>query len=224
MKAVWKIGGSLSAIALLVVLARILGVQELLQRVLAWVDGLGPLAPVVFALVYVAAAVLLLPGAVLTVGAGAIFGIVEGTIVVSVGATLGAAAAFLVGRYLAREWVAARIARSPRFGAIDEAVAREGWRIVALTRLSPIFPFNLLNYAYGVSGVSFGEYFLASWLGMLPGIVLYVYLGSFGGDVAAGRSHGAAEWTLRAVGLAATIAVTVLVTRSARKALNEKVS
>jgi uncharacterized membrane protein YdjX (TVP38/TMEM64 family) len=172
--------------------------------------------------------VLFLPGSILTLGAGFVFGVVRGSVLVSISATLGATAAFLVGRYLARDWVGAKIAGNEKFRAVDEAVAREGWKIVGLTRLSPAFPFNLLNYAFGVTRVSLRDYFFASWIGMLPGTVMYVYIGSLAGDLAtlgAGdRQRSAAEWALYVVGLVATIAVTVYVTRLARRALQRRVT
>jgi uncharacterized membrane protein YdjX (TVP38/TMEM64 family) len=178
---------------------------------------------VIFVLLYVVAAVLLLPGSVLTLGAGAVFGVMQGAVLVSAGATLGATAAFLVGRYLARGWVAARLQSYPRFAAIDQAVAREGWKIVGLTRLSPVFPFNLLNYAFGLTRVSLRGYVLASWIGMMPGTVMYVYVGSIAGDIATlsagGQGRSAAEWAVYGVGLLATVVVTVYVTRLARAAL-----
>jgi uncharacterized membrane protein YdjX (TVP38/TMEM64 family) len=207
-------------------LGRALDAPGLLHAALERVRDLGPWGPVLFVGLYVVATVLLLPAVVLTLGAGAVFGIVTGAITVSIGATLGATAAFLVGRYLARERVARRLEAYPTFRAIDAAVAREGWKIVGLTRLSPAFPFILLNYAYGLSRVSLRDYVLASWIGMLPGIVTYVYLGSLAGDLAAlGAGQPArtpAEWALYVVGLAATIAVTVRVTRLARGALRSR--
>jgi uncharacterized membrane protein YdjX (TVP38/TMEM64 family) len=201
--------------------------QEHLRGALAWISGVGPLGLLVFIALYVLACVLLLPGSILTLGAGAIFGLFQGFIAVSIGATLGATCAFLVGRYLARNWVARRMAGNSKFKAVDEAVGREGWKIVLLTRLSPVFPFNLLNYSYGLTSVSLRHYFFASWLGMIPGTVLYVYLGSLAGGIAglgAGQaSRTAAEWALYGVGLLATVAVTVFVTRVARKALAERI-
>src|SRR5206468_3640015 len=125
--------------------ARYLDAPALFRKALDGVAGLGAVGLLLFVLLYVAAAVLFLPGSVLTLGAGAVFGLARGVGLVWIGATLGATAAFLVGRYLARDWVARRIDGNPRFRAIDEAVAREGWKIVLLTRLSPVFPFNLLN-------------------------------------------------------------------------------
>lgn len=214
-------------LAALFVAVRYLGIQDLLRAALDWVAGLGVWGMAVFVLLYVLATVLFLPGSILTLGAGALFGVLKGTVLVSLAATLGAASAFLVGRYLARGWVAAKISGNPRFQAVDQAVAREGWKIVGLTRLSPVFPFNLLNYAFGLTSVSLRDYFWASWIGMLPGTVMYVYLGSLAGDLALlgveGHSRSAFEWGLYLVGLAATVAVTVYVTRLARAALAKKV-
>lgn len=211
------------AALVVVVGGRYFDAAELLRMALDWIRGLGPWGAAMFVLLYIAATVLLLPGSALTLGAGAGFGLVRGTVLVSIGATLGATAAFLVGRYLARKWVAARIQRFPTFAAIDEAVAREGWKIVGLTRLSPVFPFNVLNYVFGLTRVSLRDYFFASWIGMIPGTVMYVYIGSLAGDLATlgggSRVRSGGEWVLYGVGLLATIAVTVYVTRLARAAL-----
>jgi uncharacterized membrane protein YdjX (TVP38/TMEM64 family) len=211
-----------------VVLGRYADAPALLRRALDGIAALGPWGAALFVVLYVAATVLFLPGWILTLGAGAVFGLGRGVVIVSLSATLGATAAFLVGRYLAREWVAKRIEGNPRFRAIDHAVAREGWKIVGLTRLSPVFPFNLLNYAFGLTRVSLRDYVVASWIGMLPGTVMYVYLGSLAGSLAAvGQGRGArssAEWGLYAVGFLATIGVTVYVTRLARRALRERAS
>ena len=216
------------AVASLLLLAHFLDARAWLAAALEWIRGLGAWGPVAFCALYVVACVLLLPGSVLTVGAGAVFGLATGLVVVSISATLGATAAFLVGRYVARGWVERTIAADPRFRAIDAAVAREGWKIVGLLRLSPVIPFNLLNYAFGVTRVRLRDYVIASWAGMLPGTVLYVYLGSLAGDLAvggaAGRTRSPLEWTFYAVGLLATVAVTVYVTRVARAALARRVA
>ena len=223
-----RIAAALVALGLLLATARYFDVQNLFRQALQWIADLGPIGPVLFVALYITACVLLLPGSLLTLGAGAVFGLVKGFVAVSVGATLGATCAFLVGRYLARDWVAAKIAGSGKFRAVDEAVAREGWKIVLLTRLSPVFPFNILNYAFGLTKVGLKDYFLASWIGMIPGTVMYVYLGSLAGDLASigagGRERTAGEWVLYGVGLLATIAVTVFVTRLARKALADKIA
>lgn len=224
----WKVVLGIMLAAALVAAARFFHVQDLLSAALEWIRGLGTMGPVIFVVTYILASVFFLPGSVLTLGAGAIFGVVKGSIIVSIAATLGAASAFLVGRYLARGWVEKKIEGNEKFKAVDETVAREGWKIVGLTRLSPIFPFNLLNYAYGITKVSLRDYFLASWIGMLPGTIMYVYIGSLAGDLATlGTGNGSAttaQWVLRVVGLLATVAVTVYVTRIARGALEEKVA
>jgi len=207
----------------LLVASQFFPVGEYLKGLLDWIRDLGPVGYLVFIAVYIVAAVLFIPGSVLTLGAGAVFGLVGGFVAVSIGSTLGAAASFLVGRFLARDAIAKKIAGNERFAAIDRAVGREGFKIVLLTRLSPIFPFNLLNYAYGLTKVGFWRFVLASWLGMMPGTVLYVYLGTAAGDLAgAGAGDaGGAGLALKLVGLAATIAVTVVITKVAKKALNE---
>ncbi len=164
---------------------------------------------------------LFVPAWPLTVGAGAAYGVVAGTALVSISSVTGAALAFLLARSLLRRQVERWVAGNLRFAAIDQAVGRQGWRIVALTRLSPVFPFNLLNYAYGLTAIGFGPYVLASWLAMLPGTLLYVYLGAAGADVAEAAT-GQVNWLatgLRWVGFAATVIVTGILTRIARRAL-----
>jgi uncharacterized membrane protein YdjX (TVP38/TMEM64 family) len=210
-------------LAILIVAGRRLA--ALIPEFAAWVESLGVWGPIVFVAGYVLATVAFVPGSLLTLGAGAIFGLGQGTALVLIAATLGASAAFLVSRYLARSVVERRLAGNPRFAAIDRAVGREGRKIVLLLRLSPVFPFNLLNYALGLTRVRFGDYVIAS-LGMLPGTLLYVYYGKVIGDVARLAGGGAvpkgwAYYTVLALGLAATIAVTTVVTRIARRALEE---
>ena len=212
----------------ILVAAKYFNLQEVLRQALSWISGLGAAGLLIFIALYIMACILLLPGSILTLGAGVVFGVVQGSIAVSIGATLGATSAFLVGRYMARNWVAKRIAGNQKFNAVDEAVGKEGWKIVLLTRLSPVFPFNLLNYAYGLTKVSLRHYFFASWIGMMPGTVMYVYLGSLAGDLASlgagGHSRTTAEWVLYGVGLLATVVVTVFVTRVAQKALSTRIS
>ncbi|AFY73864.1 hypothetical protein Syn7502_01824 [Synechococcus sp. PCC 7502] len=202
--------------------------QEWLQTALQWIEGLGYGGGLAFIVIYIIATVAFLPGSILTLGAGVVFGVIWGSIYVFIGATLGAIAAFLVGRYGARKWISQEIAGNPKFAAIDQAVAKEGFKIVFLTRLSPIFPFNLLNYAFGATGVSLKDYSLAS-VGMIPGTVMYVYIGSLAGDIArlgAGNSPNnlIIQWIIRIMGLIATVAVTIYVTRLAQSALATKVT
>jgi len=152
-----------------------------------------------------------------------VFGVALGSVCVSISATLGATAAFLVGRYLARDAIARKIEKNEKFATIDRAVADEGWKIVLLTRLSPVFPFTLLNYAFGLTRVKLSHYVLASWLGMIPGTVMYVYLGSLVNVGAGHRQRTTGEWVLYGVGLLATVVVTVFVTRLASRALAKKI-
>jgi uncharacterized membrane protein YdjX (TVP38/TMEM64 family) len=211
---------------LLVLLAIIVAAYEYraeVPRLLAWLEDLGPWGPVLLAAIYIPATVLAVPGSLISLGAGAAFGLVRGTLAVSVGSTLGAAAAFLIGRTLARGWVEHKVAHRPRFRALDQAIGAEGFKIVLLLRLSPVFPFNVLNYALGLTRISFRSYLLASWIGMLPGTVMYVYLGAALGSLAR-VSEGPGERSIGQQvlfygGLAATVIVTVVVTRLARKAL-----
>lgn len=216
---------ALAALGGVIVASFFLPVKDYFVGGLEWVAGLGAWAPVFVVVFYIVACVLFLPGSVLTLGAGFLFGVVQGVIVVSIGSTLGAVAAFLVGRFLARDWIAAKVAKRPKFAAIDEAVGRQGFRIVLLTRLSPLFPFNALNFAFGLTGVRLWKYFLASWIGMFPATMMYVYFGATLGslaDVAAGRAEKTlAEWIFLGLGLAVTVIVTIVVTGIARRALKE---
>lgn len=201
--------------------------QEWLRNALQWIDSLGAVGAIAFILLYIIATVAFLPGSILTLGAGVVFGVVLGSFYVFIGATLGATSAFLVGRYVARGWVAKKIEGNKKFRAIDEAVGREGLKIVLLTRLSPIFPFNLLNYAYGITGVSLKDYVIGS-VGMIPGTIMYVYIGSLAGSLAtigteAQPANPTVQWAIRIIGFIATVAVTLYVTKVARKALEEEV-
>ncbi len=175
---------------------------------------------VLFALVYIPACLLMVPGSIITLSAGLLYGVVPATIAISLGSTAGAALAFLVGRFLARGWVERRVARHPKFQAIDRAIGEQGFKIVLLLRLSPLFPFNLLNYALALTRVSFRDYLLASWLGMLPGTLLYVYLGSAAGEAAAGRETGTLGRVVFWGSLAVTAVVTVAISRIAKQALD----
>ncbi len=204
-----------------------MGLGGYLPAFARWVDELGAWGPTVFILGYSAAVMAMVPAVIPTFAGGAIFGIVEGTVYCFVAATIGSCAAFLVARHLARDTVARRIERDERFAAVDRAVGDRGRRIVLLLRLSPIFPFNLLNYGLGLTRIRFGDYLMAS-IAMLPGTLLYVYYGRLAGDVAALASgavvaKGGAYYALLVLGLVATLAVTVYVARSARRAVDEAI-
>lgn len=200
-----------------------LPVAEWLSVGVAWIEAHRTLAWLVYIGAYTAAAVLVIPGTILTLAAGLVFGIPVGVMLVSVGSLTGASAAFLVGRFLARDWVTQRIESLPSFRALDKATQHKGFIIVLLTRLSPLFPFNLLNYAFGLTAVRFRDYVLASWIGMAPAIVLYVYIGSAAKSLADltgdGIESGAGGRALFVVGLIATLVLTVLITRVATKTL-----
>jgi len=218
-----------AALALTIVLVvALVPVRDYLAVMLEWIRGIGPWGPVVLAAVYVAATVLFVPGAILTLGAGFLFGVVQGTITVSIGSVIGATLAFIIGRTLLRGAIANRLHSYPRFAAIDRAIGDEGFKIIVLLRLSPIFPFNLLNYAFGLTNVKLWKYALASWIGMLPGTVMYVYLGSALKSLAAVAAGGPQGSTLQnvffVIGLLVTVVVTVVITRIARRALNNAVA
>ncbi|MBD2628706.1 TVP38/TMEM64 family protein [Anabaena variabilis FACHB-164] len=200
---------------------------EIIKNALYWIDSLGTIGAIAFIGIYIIATIAFLPAAILTLGAGVVFGVFWGSIYVFVGATLGAIAAFLIGRYVARNWVDKKIAGNKQFAAIDKAVSKKGFKIVFLTRLSPLFPFNLLNYALGITGVSFKDYFLGS-VGMIPGTIMYVYIGSFAGNIAligteAQPTNMTLTWVIKIVSFIATLAVTIYVTNVAKKALEEEV-
>jgi len=189
----------------------------------SWVEDLGYLGFIVYAGAYIGATVLFIPGSALTIGAGVIFGMVKGTVIVSIGSTTGAALAFLISRYLARERIENRFGRNPKFKAIDSAIGKQGGKIILLLRLTPLLPFNLSNYLYGLTAVRFWHYVLASWIGMLPGTVLFVCIGACVKTVAEAATGGmdSGKLALNIIALLAIVAVTVYVTKIARKALKE---
>jgi uncharacterized membrane protein YdjX (TVP38/TMEM64 family) len=188
-----------------------------------FVKSLGPLGPIAVAFAYVITTILFIPGSALTIGSGTLFGLKTGFLVVLVGANLGALCAFLLARTLLREKVANWAQGNAKFRSLDRAVGNQGFKMVFLSRLSPVFPFNLLNYLLGLTAISTTAYILANLLGMLPGIFLYVYIGAAARDAIAGMdsSTGIYQQALKYVGLLATLAVVIMVTRIARKAMRE---
>ncbi|EDX78021.1 SNARE associated Golgi protein [Coleofasciculus chthonoplastes PCC 7420] len=221
------IGG---VVVLLIIATKHFDLRELLQAFLLWVDSLGVLAPIVYMIIYNVATLLFIPGSLLTLKGGCLFGLFWGSIYVTIAAMFGAIFAFLIGRYLSRDWVCKQIESNDKFKAINQAVKTEGWKIVLLTRLSPIFPFNLLNYVFGVTQVSLKDYVLGS-IGMIPATLVYVYIGSLASNLATVNMSNQpttqetqiAKWVIRIIGLIATIAVTVYLTYLAKKALAETV-
>ena len=209
----------LLAVALLMQRVPTHGMQEAVQ---GWIDSLGIWGPLTLGLIYVVAVLLLVPGSLLTLVAGAVYGLVWGTVIVSLASTTAVAIAFLIARYVARDKIRRRVEQSPKLAAVDEAIGQQGWKIVALLRLSPAVPFSLQNYLYGVTAIRFWPCVLASWIAMLPGTFLYVYLGSLGKKAAAGGETSTAEWTVRGIGLAAAIAVTLYIAKLARNAIQRR--
>jgi len=217
------------AIAAVLAAAFLLPLGRWTLQVVEWVRGAGLTGVSVYFATYVAAAVLLLPGSVLTLGAGFIYGPLRGTLLVSPASVAGATLAFFLGRSLARDWIAARVAKNAKFATMDEAVGKNGFKLVLLLRLSPVFPFSVLNYALGLTRVSARDYILGSFLGMLPGTFLYVYLGSLitnAAQLLSGHRPSGGVWQqiLFWGGLVATVLVTTIITRIAKQALNEELS
>ena len=228
-----KIAGGLLVVAGLAAVWALLPVGAWIEQFRTWVQTQGLPGHVVFALVYALAAVALAPGSALTLAAGFAFGL-AGFPTVVIGATLGAGLSFLAGRHLARGWVEGKVAGSPTFRAIDKAIESEGWKIVGLMRLSPLVPFNLQNYFFGVTKIGFWPYILTTFVGIMPGTLLFVWIGSLSaaasmglsgakgpGGAGADETVGTIKLVALVLGLIATIAVTILVSRKARQKLRE---
>lgn len=205
-----------------------LNLQTILHPYWIWFNGLMTQHPLTFILFFNIATLFCIPASLLALRAGYVFGTGLGTVYVLVAAILGAILAFLMGRYLTRHRVQRKLQDNDRFRAIAHAVKKEGWKIVLLTRLSPIFPFNLTNYAFGLTQISLKHYSVGS-LGILPGTFLYTYMGALGSELKTVDLSGAsmplsltiAQWGLRLVGLAATLFITIYIHRIAKKALNQ---
>ena len=225
--AIWRLFILVVVLIGLFLAMRFLPVQQWLRNFNDWVGQMGAFGIFIFIAVYAAATVLMAPGSILTIGAGFAFGLWKGFLAVSGGATLGASLAFLVARFIARGKVEAIAKRNDKFRKIDNAIGQQGAKLVFLLRLSPVIPFNLSNYFYGLTGVRFWSYVLASWIGMMPGTFLYVYIGTAGKAAVAAAAggeavkHGWQYWTFLSIGLAATVIVTIWVTKIARDALKK---
>jgi uncharacterized membrane protein YdjX (TVP38/TMEM64 family) len=215
---------ALFLLGLAILLPRWVPVDQAVAAVRQWIAGLGIWGPVGLALLYILATILLVPGTILSLVAGAMFGLPVGMVTVSIGSTLGAALAFLIARHGAREKVARLARRNRYFGAIDKAIGEGGWKIVALLRLSPAIPFNLQNYVYGLTPIRFLPYLVTSWLAMLPGTFLFVYMGyATGAVIGQDRPRTGAEWFLIIFGLLATAIVSVYIARLARDKLRQEI-
>lgn len=205
-------------LTLVLVAIHFLPIREWLTTLQRYARGAGFIGYIVYALVYAFCCVLFIPGSLLTLGAGAIFGVAAGTAVVVAGATLGAGAAFLLGRTVMRKRIAALTAGNERFAALDRAIAAEGAKIVFLVRLSPLFPFTWVNYAFGLTGVPFLRYLAATFAGIIPATLAFVYLG-YAAAGATTSNAGTLKITLQIIGAIATLVVTLYVAQLARKAI-----
>ena len=191
----------------LFIAATTLNVSEQLRQLRGWIDGLGAWGPIAFFAIYVLATVAMVPGSGPTVIAGGLFGSIWGTVLVSLASTTGAALCFLIARYFARDAVAGWLAGQRQFQKLDKLTETHGAWIVAITRLVPVFPFNLLNYGFGLTRVRFWTYVFFSWLCMLPGTVLYVV----GADaLVQGIKEGRVPWGLVGVVVGLVALLTVL--------------
>jgi uncharacterized membrane protein YdjX (TVP38/TMEM64 family) len=223
-----RLAALLGMVLVVAALARLAPGSDQMGPVLAWVQGLGMLGLVLLALAYTPATFLLMPVWFLTVALGYFYGLVQGFLAASLGATTAAAVVFLSGRTIGRGWIEARFGHHPRFRALDRAVGRDGFKIVLLTRLSPLLPFTLLNYAFSLSRVSFRTFVLATAVGIVPVTLLWVELGTtlhslsalLDGQV---REQGSdlLHYTFLVLGLGATVALMVFVARLTRRALAE---
>jgi len=214
----WRSVALVVLILCVIVTLRYLGIGEKLGDLRQWIQGFGSLAPLVYVLIYIIAVVAALPGAAITIAGGALFGSVTGVILVSIGSTIGASLAFIIARYVARNDIVRRLSGNETFQKLDRMTEEHGAIIVAITRLVPIFPFNLLNYGFGLTRVPFWTYIFWSWLCMIPGTILYVV----GTDaVVSGISQGNVPWPLVAAMVAAGIVLFLLV-KFARRRLRAK--
>lgn len=231
-----KIGIGAVVLVALMVAFLLLPIKDWIQYAIDVLKEYGAAGLVVIAIAYVPACILMVPGSALTLGAGvvgtalfpdnAFLAVATGTLAVSIGSVAGATAAFLLGRTFARDFISKRIAGNAKFSAMDEAIGNEGLKMTFLVRLSPAFPFNLLNYAMGLTKVSLHNYILGSWAGMLPGTIMYVYFGAAAAKIADTASGGMEEQGLLRflpllIGGIATVALVLLVTKRAKKALDE---
>jgi uncharacterized membrane protein YdjX (TVP38/TMEM64 family) len=203
----------------LVAVVRTLPVGTVVVTLRSWAEAGGPIGMVGFGAAYVALALLFVPGAALTMVAGAAFGVGWGIVVVAIATSVADAAAFLIGRYVARDAVVRLMNRYPGFKIVDRTISTGGWRIVALIRLSPALPYSASNYLFGVTRVPFLPFLISSGIFTLPGAFVYLYLGDVGAETVGGSRRDPVEWALLALGLAATITAIAYVTVLARRGL-----
>ena len=208
----------------ILVAARTWPLSATIDMLRTWAQASGAVGMIGFGAAYVALALLFVPGAALTMMAGAVFGIGWGIVVVAIATSVADAAAFLLGRYVARNAVLRLREHYPLLKLVDRTISLGEWRIVALIRLNPTIPYSAGNYLFGATGVSFVHFLLSSGVFTLPGAFAYLYLGYMGAGTLAGASRSPVEWTLLGLGLAVTLIAIAYVTVLARRALAELVS
>ena len=208
-----------------ITLVVVLDVRQHLTLIIELISGLGFAGKLIYGLVYAVAVIFFVPASILTLGAGALFGLGVGVAVVGISATLGACGAFVVGRYFMRDWINTQVSKYPKFQTVYDAIGREGGKIIFFLRLSPLFPFSISNYLYALTSVKFWPYTLATFLGILPGTTMYIYFGTLLGSLAdldKARDRAPIELVLYAIGLVATVFITIYATRVARKAMQNR--
>jgi uncharacterized membrane protein YdjX (TVP38/TMEM64 family) len=217
-RSIVKIAVGVLILAAIVFAVRVLPVAEWLEQFKTYVRGVGPIGYVLYVLVYVLCCVFVVPATVLTLGAGAIFGFVQGTIVNLVSATLGACAAFLLGRTVFRKRIEQKVASNPKLGAVDKAIEKEGTKIMLLMRLSGFPPFTWINYALSLTGVKFVPYAVTTFIGIIPGTAAFTYLGAAGADLATG-SGGRIRLIFTVAAAVGAVLVAIIIARIATKAV-----
>jgi uncharacterized membrane protein YdjX (TVP38/TMEM64 family) len=201
-----------------IILLRFTAAGDKLADLREWISSLGSWGPLVFVLIYILAVVAALPGSAITIAGAALFGSVGGVILVSIASTIGAGLAFLIARYLARNFITGKLAHNDHFQKLESLTAEHGAIIVAIVRLVPLFPFNIVNYGFGLTAISFRTYVVWSWLCMLPGTILYVV----GTDaVVSGLASGKISWLLIGICLLVGI-ILILLVRQAKKKIDKK--
>ncbi|WP_233998955.1 TVP38/TMEM64 family protein [Microbulbifer pacificus] len=224
---IWLVLVSVATVAVVLAILHYFNLDDRLIELMQWMDTLGWQAGIWFALVIAVAIVFLFPGVIFTMGAGFVFGVIKGTIYVVLGTTLGAAMAFLIARYLFGQRTSAWVMSKIKPDNLGEIVRDEGWRMIMLTRMVPLFPFKLTNYFFGLTPLKFRDFVIGTFIGVIPITVNNVYVGSIAADLASIGSERAerttTEWTLYGIGFALAVVAIIGLTRMARRALRKKI-
>jgi uncharacterized membrane protein YdjX (TVP38/TMEM64 family) len=222
---VWKVLAGILTIAFPFLVITLLPIGKVVTYLESLLDRLGPFAMVVFAVIYVVDALILGPAWLFALAAGLAFGLVKGGLLVWASATVAAAIGFLMARYLARHRIEHLVKKNEKYEAVDRAIKRHGWKVVLLLRISPLLPYTISNYIYGLTAVDFAHYLIASAIGLVPMVAVYVSIGAAGREAAlaaaGGGHHSVVEIVVLAVGIVFTIGAAILIARAARRELAE---